>query len=939
MTSKPGERLEASLTLDLESSIADVFKQTLSLCDYLQELRKGKYFKGPYTQERAIYSINKVASKINAFPVNLPLACGTTINNKHQFEWLLMQLRRINPGQILANISLAPWSGIIQDVGISEKTKKNVAQIICEYIQNADTSPYHSDFLFKYALNFVRFYLSFGSTFVERCPFACVSNDHTPINMAFAKAAKSHGLYTIYLQHAFVTKLFPALDFDLSILFNRETAEIYGASSEIGKSLLIIPRYPVQPAEEKSLSYKEEIKSRKKKIVIYLGGSNDIVTIIKAMDTLSANPLVENVFVKFHPNPINHDLKEVLERVYSPDHVGVGDINYPHLAICGNSSVVMKLIASGVRCFHLFDLDTRRRDYYGFSSGGIAPELTIPELAYDFWAGWNEKKYVTSRSKYIEDPISNQVEEHLCLLDGILRERLAQSGGKVFSNAQDICAKGKPDASPDHSLFLNRDEVAYVNALLLCSRPTFPFPNEIIEVDLGKLNPHEKVVLLIRCYRFRHPRALELMLAAAKNDTSRWVRVFFKYHSGYIVGIEGLEEGCNSDLDFIYSDECELRSPEMVCSEVLRYLTTVGWQEVVSALNHLNKYPVNSGLIPIRTWDKIFSMIPLDKRRLIESNPLCSPVLIKFKKSAEDATNASSHSELVRMYLSSKSGSFKKPLASIFANIENRVRDNRVVDLRMARTDHSRVERFWELVIVALSSGIGFSLIRLGDGEGYIYSSEIFSDDDCKNRERHWWGCELHEFHRSRLQRQLLSAVTRCDVIGLPSIFRFMRDFRKPLLPKESFYKSVQARGLLEVLNGFNQYQHQAIAIVEDRANDYLFANLRTRLAGLSHLISKIVLVSSLPDQVSQREFSEFGKFVSIRVPTRARTFWQPGRSQQDAPTLPYLYNDTIELIRRHSGPGVLLIVAAGVIGKIFLDIGKQCGAVALDIGEVAEQL
>jgi hypothetical protein len=51
------------------------------------------------------------------------------------------------------------------------------------------------------------------------------------------------------------------------------------------------------------------------------------------------------------------------------------------------------------------------------------------------------------------------------------------------------------------------------------------------------------------------------------------------------------------------------------------------------------------------------------------------------------------------------------------------------------------------------------------------------------------------------------------------------------------------------------------------------------------------------------------------------------------------VYNEIIDLVRHNSRPGVVLLIAAGVIGKLFIHVGKQCGAVALDIGEVAECL
>jgi hypothetical protein len=304
-----------------------------------------------------------------------------------------------------------------------------------------------------------------------------------------------------------------------------------------------------------------------------------------------------------------------------------------------------------------------------------------------------------------------------------------------------------------------------------------------------------------------------------------------------------------------------------------------------------------------------------------------------------NSVSFSSHAEIAEAYLSSKRGNAIQLLSSSLETIERFIRINNVDDLRLARVDVSMRDRFWNLVTNSLSSAEGFAFTRLSDGEGYIYASKIFSDHDCMNRERHWWGCELQEAHRLCIQQQLRSAVSFSDVIGLPSIFRLMRDFSSISIDSSDIYKTVQRRGLFEVLDGYIKSGARPVALVEERSNDFLFSNLLVRLKGLTAYFNKVVLISSLPDSVGNAMFADFCDFVPIKIPTRARTFRQPDRIQHATLTLPYVYKEILDLVRHNSRPGVVLLVAAGVIGKLFIHVGKQCGAVALDIGEVAECL
>ena len=56
-----------------------------------------------------------------------------------------------------------------------------------------------------------------------------------------------------------------------------------------------------------------------------------------------------------------------------------------HLAIVGNSSVAVELIALGIPVYQVFGFDPIERDYNGFVEEGLIFEATLSQLSGRFW--------------------------------------------------------------------------------------------------------------------------------------------------------------------------------------------------------------------------------------------------------------------------------------------------------------------------------------------------------------------------------------------------------------------------------------------------------------------------------------------------------------------------------------------------------------------------
>jgi len=234
----------------------------------------------------------------------------------------------------------------------------------------------------------------------------------------------------------------------------------------------------------------------------------------------------------------------------------------------------------------------------------------------------------------------------------------------------------------------------------------------------------------------------------------------------------------------------------------------------------------------------------------------------------------------------------------------------------------------------SLEQGRPFSLVRLGDGEGYLFAEQgkYFSSEDATNRERHWWGTELPVDVRSRITNAARQAVAQADVIGIPVVHRFIRDLADS---SPSIFATIQGRGLVQVLESIQDTASPDALFTEDRANVAMFQE-HGYILDLARRAKKVVLVSSVQIEHLPDEFATIGNFVNIAIPTHSRTSGNSAYHKGDGP-LPFIYQGLVERLEQHAGPQALVLVAGGLIGKIFIGAARARGAVALDIGGVVD--
>ena len=249
------------------------------------------------------------------------------------------------------------------------------------------------------------------------------------------------------------------------------------------------------------------------------------------------------------------------------------------------------------------------------------------------------------------------------------------------------------------------------------------------------------------------------------------------------------------------------------------------------------------------------------------------------------------------------------------------------------RLDYNKRRKFIEMIKSRIVNQEPWSLIRLGDGESYAWQCKL-SKETVETRERIWWGHSIEPELRDQISNVMYEAIKAANVLGIPSVFRFIRDTHHSL---RSYSAHISISGLVTVLEGLKEMPKSDRKFTEDRIHQVCF-DIDT-VAEIAALASKIIVVSSVKENVLRPIFSGIeGKVLLevISIPTHSKTSHNDSY-ESDGLSLPYVYKNVQARIETSVEPGVLVIIAAGLIGKIFCESTRKHGGVAIDVGAMAD--
>lgn len=246
-----------------------------------------------------------------------------------------------------------------------------------------------------------------------------------------------------------------------------------------------------------------------------------------------------------------------------------------------------------------------------------------------------------------------------------------------------------------------------------------------------------------------------------------------------------------------------------------------------------------------------------------------------------------------------------------------------------ARFDPGAVAHIRNHIVSKVARGESLCYIRLGDGESYGLVDNEYVDTDGETRqELHWWGQQLDAQLRQNLQEKFKDAVACADILGVPTVLRLVRDFN---LVKADRYpvNSLVAR-VFCVMRGVAPYLDNKI-VVEDQSNLFLF-NYEF-LVELFGVAKKVVIVSGLRSDLIKAWAPGVGDYHCIEIPTH-RLLREGALGTSFEIILPLIYDEYLREIAARAEPGVVFLISAGFVGKIFIAEAAKHGAVALDVGQ-----
>jgi hypothetical protein len=225
----------------------------------------------------------------------------------------------------------------------------------------------------KNSILFICMYVHSKHVLKKHTPHAIlVANDHSPIPLGFAGAARTLDIKTIYIQHAHVTPDMPRLRFDVAILDGQCALDTYKKCGDTASSHILFRGIEgaANPMKTKPLLSSEQLTIG---VFTNICDEEKILTLTNA---LLRNPRVDRVIIREHPAfPIR--LSNPLPAGATVSGKGINlweDTDECDIIVGGNSSFHLSVLRYGKPTVFYDRLDCIQYDDYGFIKNNICYE-------------------------------------------------------------------------------------------------------------------------------------------------------------------------------------------------------------------------------------------------------------------------------------------------------------------------------------------------------------------------------------------------------------------------------------------------------------------------------------------------------------------------------------------------------------------------------------
>lgn len=871
-------------------------------------------------------------------PPRCILAFGKTRNNLREFRFLQSILEKSNGVEFsLFNCGLNtpfPTNTYATDY---PALLGHVREGFRAFLREQDRVPIA---VYFQLVNYVGSYFNWRETFNKlHCfpPRALVlANDHSPNHVAASMAASEFGIPRVYVQHAEVSDTFPRLDFELAILRNRLSLLTYRRIARPTGEACIVSRSDapfIKPAVKPNCEQRVEVG-------VYLTAQVQWREVLSLLESLKKNKSIFSAFLKPHPSMRSHIVRENLG---VPVAIESAIPQRPHVAVVPNSSVVVELLHSGIPVFQYFPLDSVPDDYYGFVRQGITEQLEREELEHRFWEGYEtSNEWLERFSLYDPDVFDDSrdgerrvtrffsktlsVKPRLTtlsqswLVENQARiQRKPKVGETFFSEA----VRKLPDTTAD---FVN------AGAVSAYTRERSPINSkdliDAVEVEFARRSAIS--YSLFASVRAK-PVNSDYVFWLTRRDIELTGRKYSEQELEELVdfGCHGEDSATPAEARRLHLLLLMMRLGEDEIAEKL--LARYGWPKVKSLhINHRTAFLKWFRRDPVRQM-----RARVKQHELLQDLSAFDLLKLKVLAATEDDYRADpwAHQDVERLFVkrapAEVSAEFLESVAPVYEKLRDRMR---FMDVRWSSRERAS---FFDFVATALMNRQPFSLVRLSDGEGYIFGEDykIFTQEDARKRERHWWGEELPRVLRDTFMSDLQKAAKQADVLGIPCIYRFLRDSSSKA---STLVSQTQGRGLFEVLMQVKAYPNTNQVYAEEKCNLPLF-NDPSRLQPLIEIARRVIVISSAKPERIKDIFSSLVDLHHVTIPTHRRTLDNAGY-QSVGVTLPHVFAELRQKVRKKVSPGDLVLVAAGVLGKALIFDAKESGGVVLDIGSSLDE-
>ncbi|MDF1698481.1 MAG: hypothetical protein P1U56_21700 [Saprospiraceae bacterium] len=252
------------------------------------------------------------------------------------------------------------------------------------------------------------------------------------------------------------------------------------------------------------------------------------------------------------------------------------------------------------------------------------------------------------------------------------------------------------------------------------------------------------------------------------------------------------------------------------------------------------------------------------------------------------------------------------------------------------------------LIIQSIQNKSPFSMIRLGDGEGaflpYEKEKSHFQNSDRELSQHIWWGdTKINEKEWIKIQNHFMTSIKNADVLGIPDVWRCCKTFLS--IPLDQKMLNPEGRGLAAI---FNFVEKSWLKSPEENLSKNLpiltSCHIHTHFTEWNIwdiILKKITSCSVISCHSALIPLLKEKHQVTVRsfhhIPSEykyAQLFDQ--RDKHETSHYPEIFEQICANITV-AYPGEVYLVAAGFLGKIYCNLIKQKGGIALDVGSAVD--